>query len=268
MAHPQQLTYISTLATHLSSDFKEAKILEIGSYNVNGTIRDFFTGSDYIGTDLIEGPGVDLVADGHLINHEDNTYDITISCECFEHNPYWLETFLNMYRMTKAGGIVVFTCATRGRLEHGTRRTSPDLSPGTQDIGWDYYRNLLAKDFIDGVNLDDLFDTHLFLTNGDSKDLFFIGTKKGGQNKFNFDKDRFLIEYEQDQRKLRESRSFKAKLYDTVKSFVLLPTIIASYLPEQHFQTISVFYINSIRFFTTSIRKFVKSSSKPAPPQP
>lgn len=39
-------------------------------------------------------------------------YDITISCNCFEHNPYWRETFLNMHRMTKEGGLCL------SRLKH------------------------------------------------------------------------------------------------------------------------------------------------------
>jgi len=30
-----------------------------------------------------------------------NSFDCTISVECFEHNPFWLETFVNMLRMTR-----------------------------------------------------------------------------------------------------------------------------------------------------------------------
>ncbi len=262
MAHPQQLTFISTLAKHLNTTNQKVKILEIGSYNVNGSIRGNFIGCDYIGADLTEGPGVDIVADGHLINHDDKTYGITISCECFEHNPYWLETFLNMYRMTEEGGVVVFTCATRGRVEHGTRRTSPYSSPGTQDIGWDYYRNLLTKDFTDSVDFDDLFSIHIFLTNSDAKDLYFVGVKKGDKNKFGFDKNRFLMEYERDQKKLRKNRSLNSKIYDAVSFFIFLPITIASFLPQKQFQNISIFYINSIRFFTIPVRKFVRHISK------
>ncbi len=51
-----------------------------------------------------EGPGVDVVSSGHALDFPDETFDVTLSCECFEHNPYWLETFRNMHRMTKAGG--------------------------------------------------------------------------------------------------------------------------------------------------------------------
>ena len=39
-------------------------ILEIGSYEVNGSLRKYFLNSNYLGIDLIEGPGVDKVLDG------------------------------------------------------------------------------------------------------------------------------------------------------------------------------------------------------------
>ena len=43
------------------------------------------------------------------------SFDVVISCECFEHNPYWRETFLNMTRVLRPGGLFVLTCATTGR---------------------------------------------------------------------------------------------------------------------------------------------------------
>lgn len=103
MAHPQQFCFVQTFANHISASDSQFNILEIGSYDVNGSVRELFPGSTYCGVDLTPGEGVDVVADGHRVDHPNNSYDITISCECFEHNPAWLETFHNMYRMTKAG---------------------------------------------------------------------------------------------------------------------------------------------------------------------
>ena len=56
-------------------------ILEIGSYNVNGKVRDLFLGSvKYIGIDLQEGPDVDIVMDGHdaLVTFGANSFDLII----------------------------------------------------------------------------------------------------------------------------------------------------------------------------------------------
>jgi hypothetical protein len=151
--------------------------LEVGSYDVNGSVRKFFPNADYVGVDLIQGPGVDLVCEGDKIPHQDNNYHITISCECFEHNPSWAETFINMYRMTKDGGLVIFTCATTGRAEHGTTRTSPKSSPGTQALNWDYYKNLTAEDFQSILNFNEIFQEYFFLMNSISCDLYFFGVK-------------------------------------------------------------------------------------------
>jgi SAM-dependent methyltransferase len=270
MAHPKQLCYFKTLAKHLTDDYTNTKILEIGSYNVNGTIRDFFIGSDYIGTDLTEGPCVDFVSDGHLIDHDDDTYDLTVSCESFEHNPYWLETFRNMYRMTKDGGIVAFTCATRGRLEHGTRRTSPESSPGTQDVGWDYYRNLEEKDFRKDICFDDLFDNYLFLTNKHSHDLYFVGVKTGMNKKFSFDKVRFVDEHTHNQIKveilLRKPSGLSQKLSYIALTLSLKPVRLLALLPEKHFQNFAVFYFNFLRLVANSAKKLIHIRTKP--PQP
>ena len=61
MAHPQQLQFIKTVSSNLTESYKNISILEIGSYDVNGSIRNFFPDSNYVGVDLTEGPGVDLV---------------------------------------------------------------------------------------------------------------------------------------------------------------------------------------------------------------
>jgi SAM-dependent methyltransferase len=264
MAHVQQLCFIETLAHHLSPDYAGLNILDIGSYNVNGSIRNFFPHSAYCGADLTEGPGVDVVADGHLLAHADATYDLTLSCECFEHNPYWLETFLNMYRMTRPGGIVAFSCATRGRLEHGTRRTSPASSPGTQDVGWDYYLNLEEKDFRRRVAFDELFADHVFLTNQASKDLYFVGQRPGAtpSSPLRLRKTVFLERYRADQaalrRKIRRERAWYVAMLMHGYALLSLPIKLASVLPDKHFQNFAYYYqVMFVRPFRTPIKKIL-----------
>jgi SAM-dependent methyltransferase len=169
--------------THLfADDLKDGHILEVGSYNVNGSIRPFFQASyikEYIGVDLTKGPGVDLVKSGHEIDYPDGYFNATVSCECFEHNPYWLPTFMNMIRMTKPGGLIIFTCASAGRLEHGTKRSISLDSPGTNITGIDYYKNLNRCDFEQNVIFADYFKEYRFFNIKSSHDLYFIGIKKG-----------------------------------------------------------------------------------------
>jgi SAM-dependent methyltransferase len=178
MAHEAQRVFVQNLKSHFSEFFDNKKVLEIGSLNINGTVRDFFKECNYLGIDVGEGHGVDLVCPGQEFNAPDESYDTVLSTECFEHNPYWLETFKNMIRMCKDGGLIFFTCATDGRAEHGTTRSDSGSSPLTIDLGWDYYRNLNESDFTSNLNFDDLFSSYQFIVNSDAKDLYFWGIKK------------------------------------------------------------------------------------------
>jgi SAM-dependent methyltransferase len=204
MAHAQQLQFIKSVTKSLTDDYSQKKIIEIGSYDVNGSVRDFFKNSSYIGVDLIAGVGVDVVCEGDKVDHPDNIYDVAISCECFEHNPNWLETFENMHRMTKEGGAVVFTCATTGRKEHGTTRTAPKASPGTQALNWDYYLNLTQEDFERKIDLNAMFSSFFFLTNEKSHDLYFFGYKTNSIPKFMIPTQELKVICSSDQTELDE----------------------------------------------------------------
>jgi SAM-dependent methyltransferase len=178
MAHPQQFNYIKKLKILYPNYFFNKKVLEVGSLNINGSVRVFFTNCDYLGIDVGLGKDVDLVCEGQNLDHPNETYDTVGSCECFEHNPYWIETFNNMHRMTKSGGLVFMTCATTGRPEHGTTRTYPEDSPLTIIKGWDYYKNLTAEDFTHNFNLRNMFVEYEFEIGSPVADLYFYGIKR------------------------------------------------------------------------------------------
>lgn len=182
MAHHQQLEFINSFKEYFIKD--KIKILEIGSYNYNGSIRQFFENSNFTGVDVVKGKDVDIIYDGKNLNFKKNFYDLTISCECFEHNPYWKENFLDMINFTKPGGFVVVTCATLGRPEHGTERTDLKSSPGSMKK-WNYYKNLEAKDF-EKIKLKEKFSNYCFWENKISRDLYFIGIKK---NNYKYEND-------------------------------------------------------------------------------
>lgn len=177
MAHRQQFEFVNKVKVRYPTYFFQKKVLEVGSLNINGTVRDFFHFCTYLGIDVGPGPGVDLVVEGQKLDHSDNTYDTVISCECFEHNPFWIETFQNMYRMTKSNGLVIMSCATTGRPEHGTTRTTPSDSPLTIKNGWDYYKNLTEIDFRENFKIDEMFSEYKFELGTTHKDLYFHGIK-------------------------------------------------------------------------------------------
>lgn len=84
--------------------------------------------------------------------------------------------------MLKPDGLFCFTCASTGRAEHGTRRTTPNDSYGTigklEDMS-DYYKNLTETDLNEVLPLNNLFSVWDTYYNNNSKDLYFVGIKKG-----------------------------------------------------------------------------------------
>lgn len=178
MAHPQQMAFVGAVSRLLPEYFSGTKVCEVGSLDINGSVRGFFKACAYVGYDLAAGPGVDLAQEGQLIGEQTGAFDVVLSTECFEHNPFWVETFSNMLRMSKPSGLVLFTCATTGRAEHGTRRSTPADSPLTVGAGWDYYRNLTSEDFTKTFCLPGWFHTFHFYVCPVSCDLYFLGVRR------------------------------------------------------------------------------------------
>lgn len=173
MAHGAQRVFFEEVKREFPEFFSSQRVLEVGSLNINGTVRDFFDNCAYTGVDVAAGPDVDVVMQGQDLTYPDNSFDVSVSAECFEHNPHWRETFVNMARMTRTGGLVAFTCAAEGRPEHGTARSDVGSSPLTVGLGWDYYRNLGEADF-DESDLA-AFSSYAFFDNRVNLDLYFVG---------------------------------------------------------------------------------------------
>lgn len=179
MAHPDQLQFVGFVARFLPRHFARTRVLEIGSLDINGSVRRFFPEPvRYVGIDVADGPGVDRVGLGHEFHEDEGRWDAVLSCESFEHNPHYRETFANMIRLARPGALVLFTCAATGRPEHGTSRTSPEASPLTVERGWEYYRNLSQGDFA-AAEITGAFDAHAFFRNFRSADLYFAGLTRG-----------------------------------------------------------------------------------------
>lgn len=178
MSHPQQLQFVEAFAQTMPEYFRDVNTLEVGSLDINGSIRRFFSGGRYTGIDIAAGPGVDVVSQGQEFNAPSDHFDTVLSCEVMEHNPHWQQTMLNMFRMCRPGGLVIMTCATIGRPEHGTSRTTPADSPLTVDAGWDYYLNLSVRDVKRSLPLEKVFSDFRLWVNWESFDLYFAGLKR------------------------------------------------------------------------------------------
>ena len=183
--HEQARQFTLFVKSTLADYFINKQVLDVGSGDINGNNRFLFENCNYEGNDVIQAPNVTIVSKTKDLQLEDNRFDTIISTECFEHDPEYKESFLKIYKMLKVGGLFCFTCASTGRGEHGTRRTSPGCSYGTVgnlDDMVDYYKNLTEIDLNEVLNLNALFSTWDTYYNSESKDLYFIGIKTGNNS--------------------------------------------------------------------------------------
>jgi SAM-dependent methyltransferase len=177
MAHPQQQNFCLKVKEKFPNYFKDTKIFDVGSLDINGTNHFLFEGDyKYIGVDLIEGKNVDFVCRGHEYDTQDR-FDVSISTECFEHDEFWKESFDNMYRLLKSGGLLLFTCAHDNRGEHGTSKSRPEDAPAVAELN-DYYGNLNEQKYKEKFNFDEMFSEYHFEVDYFVNDLYFYGIKK------------------------------------------------------------------------------------------
>jgi len=175
VSHPQQRFFVNSVKQLLPGFFQGRSVIEVGSLNINGSVREFFSDCSYVGLDVGEGKDVDLVCRGEDYGAGAGGADVLISCEAMEHNAAWKKTWLNMLRLVKDDGLVIMTCATHGRRQHGTADFVPSDSPLTHGQGHNHYCNLAAGDFAAVVNHDAWFSVWAFYQNLSVHDLYFFG---------------------------------------------------------------------------------------------
>lgn len=91
-------------------------VLEVGSYNVNGSVRGLvmaYQPKSYTGIDIAEGPGVDIVCP---VSRWTAEVDLVISTEMLEHSEDWETDLAIMCR--KAGETLILTARGPGFPYH------------------------------------------------------------------------------------------------------------------------------------------------------
>ena len=92
-----------------------AVVVEVGSQDVNGSLRSVAVCGKYVGLDFQHGKGVDIVLeDPYKIPLEDGFADIVVSSSCFEHSEFFWLTFLEVMRILKPSGVFYLNAPSRG----------------------------------------------------------------------------------------------------------------------------------------------------------
>ncbi|UGX87682.1 methyltransferase domain-containing protein [Phyllobacterium meliloti] len=95
---------------------QKVRLLDVGAMDVNGSLRSAAPSAvEYVGVDLEAGPGVDIVYNiGDPLPVEDNSFDLCVSTSCFEHDPLFWQTFLNVVDALKDGGYFYLNAPSNG----------------------------------------------------------------------------------------------------------------------------------------------------------
>jgi SAM-dependent methyltransferase len=126
--HPQAREWVERHA------WPAPRVLEIGSRNLNGEVRDLFPTSFFWGIDAWDGPGVDEVAEGQTWVASE-PFDLVVCTEVFEHVEDWPWILRTISKSLRDGGNAIVTMATDPRPPHS------GIVPDMLQEG-EYYRNV------------------------------------------------------------------------------------------------------------------------------
>ena len=148
--HDQARTWLQSTRSTIPDT---GKVLEIGSYNHNGTCRDYYQSAErtYVGVDIIPGNGVDVVGDVNdkqfcdFLISQYGTFQTIMSTETLEHTPAksLLFSMMSLLDTDAPSCRLVLTCANKARPEHS-------YDGGLLKDG-EYYGNVSEQEIIEWV---------------------------------------------------------------------------------------------------------------------
>ena len=116
--HDSVLQWVAEKAREFDG-FAGQNVLEVGSMNVNGSVRPLFAAAaSYTGVDLFGGPGVDLQMNAHALAFADASFDTVVSTEMLEHDDEFWRSASEMGRVLRAGGTLILTARGNGFMPH------------------------------------------------------------------------------------------------------------------------------------------------------
>ena len=105
------------------AEIEGKRVLEIGSIDVNGTLRPVIESwgpAQYVGIDVVEGPGVDRVcrAENMVSELGASSFDVVVATEIIEHVQDWRNVISNIKNVCTPGGVILITTPSKGFPYH------------------------------------------------------------------------------------------------------------------------------------------------------
>ena len=139
--HLSSLEHVQRLVSQYLVTLSTIEIVDIGSYVVNGSYKQFFNraGWHYVGVDLAAGPNVDVILTSpYRLPFKSHSVDVIVSGQAFEHIEFFWLTWLEMVRVLKPGGLIFLLAPSRGyehRHPQDCWRFYPDAYRALADYG-------------------------------------------------------------------------------------------------------------------------------------
>ena len=127
-------------------------VLEVGSLDVNGSVRDIFasgTYGDYLGLDMRDGKNVDIVLNAHDIptRWTTPTFDLVICFDTLEHDDKFWVTVENMRNIVKEGGWLFVSAPSGACPEHDHPHDYWRFMPQSFNLFFEGFKNVeILKD--------------------------------------------------------------------------------------------------------------------------
>jgi len=113
--------FVEQYANRIEQGDKKIAVLDVGSYDVNGSYKVLFDSNryEYTGLDMVSGPNVDIVAENPYAwrNLDNDSFDIVVSGQAFEHVEFFWITMSEMTRVLRKHGLICII-APHGFGEH------------------------------------------------------------------------------------------------------------------------------------------------------
>lgn len=135
-------------------------VVDLGSQDVNGTLKSVCPSKfQYLGVDLAEGPGVDIVlSDPYTLPFEPNSVDVIVCSSVLEHTEFYWLLFLEALRVLKPSGLMYINAPANGEMHRypvDCWRFYPDA--GSALVHWAHrngFQALLLESFISEQDCD------------------------------------------------------------------------------------------------------------------
>ncbi len=171
--HAEVYTFVGKILGPL--DVSGKRVLGIGEYDVNGSVRPFFAASaEFVGIDSREGRGVDVVAEAKDYTAS-KPFDIVVSTEALEHSADLHDIPECAARNLVPGGIFILTAAGPDRPPHdvdGTGRQSGSYTAIDKKL----LQSLLPDDLWENVTIE--YGASHGLKHGD---IYAVATRTKGK---------------------------------------------------------------------------------------